>query len=249
MARLDQLLEAMMQPPPEKRHCRLLEPEDLDYRTWGFSIYRTSYLPTEASDKQWETPLARISEQIEVEIRPYPGEEVLADRVKGLLFLDPVSDASLLEGKSRADVREVHMRRVRAEEAGGGGDGEPDCVPVWPGRHYFLLADAEVLDGVSKDLFSWIKCVTADHDEEERERRSGKSNLFPLIRVSYAIEGWCRMTTRSIVDFCTEICDEDISDLPPHAQMWGNVLIYDGEETGYRLTSAELSVSNDSRVN
>lgn len=150
--KLESLLAATLWPSPLTRNLPSQD-VDLDYRSFGFLIYRTSYEPTETSDMQWKTLLAKISEQALAEIGLYQksGEEQVAARLVKLFSIDPVSDPALLEGKSRAEIRHIHLRRARAAEEPGASEDQP--VPVWPGENLFLLADAEVLEGVTKDPF------------------------------------------------------------------------------------------------
>ncbi|RCG11071.1 hypothetical protein B1145_07790, partial [Enterococcus faecium] len=37
---------------------------------------------------------------------------------------------------------------------------------TYPGPELFLLADDEVLEGVTRDAYFWIKCVLAEFDEQ-----------------------------------------------------------------------------------
>jgi hypothetical protein len=165
----------------------------------------------------------------------------LASRLKELFVIDPWSDPELLAGKSRPEIRELHMRRVHAEdEARAAGKDKP--VPVWPGRDFFLLADAEVLNVVSNDPFFWVKCVAGDHDEEEAKRRIVDPRRLPAIKLPHVIEGWFRMTTRSVVDLCEDLRNCDFGYLPPpQSDQWRDLLIYNGELFGLNPEDAMCS--------
>ncbi|KAF6837665.1 hypothetical protein CMUS01_04935 [Colletotrichum musicola] len=194
------------------------------YNSWGFTIYRTAYGPS--TDAQWRTLLDKIRAQVDSEIECYDAdEEEVVAKLKSLFVLDARSDAALLADKTMAEVREVHKRSSSSNDDG-------------PNDRAFLLADAEVLEGVDRDPYFWVKCVEADFTEEELAEAvlvaSGGRG-----RAGFAAGpwfGWMKMTTRSVVDLCAEMPFRDLASIAPGAMTAGEV-VYNGELTGSSLTS------------
>lgn len=199
------------------------------YRNWGFTIYRTAYGP--ATDQQWSTLLAKINEQVLDEIdtysKPGPGgreeaqeneENAIADQLRGLFRLDPRSDVTLLGDKGINEVRAVYKDQATQSS--------PEDLPLMHdsgAQRIFLLADADVLEGVDRDAYFWVKCVEADHEDRPvRNTRMGPPWL-----------GWMKMTTRSVVDLSYELPVRDLENISPGRG--GDSKVYNGELTGMSL--------------
>ncbi|KAI6777774.1 uncharacterized protein J7T54_002876 [Emericellopsis cladophorae] len=178
-----------------------------------------------------ETLLAKIMAHAPTEIDLYLplGEERVAARLRDLLFLDQLSDPALLGGKSSADVWQVRMRRTGPEIKGG-------VETTWPDPRLFLLADTEVLEALNRYPFFWVRCVDAEHDEETEKSLTRNSRVR-----SSVVDGWFRMTTRSIVDLCQELRHCDGGSLTPQVWRWEDALLYNGKLTGSNLASAVSS--------
>jgi hypothetical protein len=228
--------------PPVDYDDSAQDDEELYYRPWGFTIYRTSYQPPDATSAQWETLCAKIVEQMKAEIdrRAKPGEEQLAARLKNAFFLRKQSDPNLWQDKSVPELRVLHLRDARAqgeapegplfpEDEEGHENDDEDMKPrfafkTYPHPELFLLADAEVLEGPSRDGYFWIKCVFAEFDEYLE-----RNPLFDRSQIS-SPDGWFRMTTYSVVDLCLDMPGYQTVDLPPQiSREWD---IYNGELTG-----------------
>ncbi|KAK0391838.1 hypothetical protein NLU13_1337 [Sarocladium strictum] len=224
MSKLLTLYEAMYCPPDTYDGPEV----DQFYRPWGFTIYRTSYEPAEESDMQWKALIAKIKEQAAAEIDLYARPDVnhIVPRLKELFFIDEQSDPDLLSGKSIPELRVLHLDKARAESAAHSREEYFNQPATWPGPDLFLLADADVLEGVTKDPYFWIKCVYALHDELEKSRPRNSRYRPP------SPDGWFRMTTNSIVDLCCDLYDCDWRNLPPEVSIVGGVVLYNGELTG-----------------
>ncbi|KAF6788761.1 hypothetical protein CSOJ01_14942 [Colletotrichum sojae] len=196
------------------------------YYSWGFTIYRTAYGPS--TDAQWRTLLDKIRAQVVSEIKCYDaGEEEVVDKLKSLFVLDARSDADLLADKTMAEVREVHKRSSSSNDD----DNDLPLMRDGPNERAFLLADAEVLEGVDRDPYFWVKCVEADFSEAARRARR---------RAAFAAgvwTGWMKMTTRSVVDLCAEMPFRDLASIAPGAMIPSERPVYNGELTGSSLTS------------
>ncbi|KAI8235131.1 hypothetical protein K4K55_004445 [Colletotrichum sp. SAR 10_96] len=134
------------------------------YRSWGFTIYRTAYGP--ATDAQWRTLLDKIRAQAVSEIDGYveTGEEDVAAQLKSVFVLDARSDAALLADNTMDEVREIYKQAAVASRSSVDDDdnNENQSLPVMhdePKQRAFLLADDEVLEGVNRDPYFWVKCV------------------------------------------------------------------------------------------
>lgn len=239
-SRLHDLLMSTWLPPPDYDDDQ--DDQDLYYKPWGFTIYRTSYQPPDVTGAQWEALCAKIVEQMkaEIDLHAEPGEEQLAARLKNAFFLRKQSDPNLWQDKSIPELRALHMREARAQGDAPEGplfpeDEEPyeddyeDMKPrfafkTYPGPELFLLADAEVLEGPTRDAYFWIKCVLAEFDEQME-----RNPLFDRSAIS-CTDGWFRMTTHSVVDLCLEMPHYQMVELPPQISREWN--IYNGELTG-----------------
>lgn len=226
MSKLPGLFEATWIPPDDHLHRDI---GDLDqyYRPWGFTIYRTSYEPAEASDTHWQALLAKIKSQVATELDSHTesGDENMTSRLKISFFLNHQSDPVLLGGKSAPELRVLHLgRQQEGRVKPGGGEGYLPSPPTWPGSGLFLLADAEVLESPNRYSYPWVKCVIANHDVE-LARNPPKNNRMP----NAAPDGWFRMTTSSIVELCMDLQDCDWKTLPPVAPQ--NSEMYEGERT------------------
>ncbi|KAF6822757.1 hypothetical protein CPLU01_11797 [Colletotrichum plurivorum] len=201
------------------------------YYSWGFTIYRTAYGPS--TDAQWHTLLDKIRAQVASEIECYDaGEEEVVAKLKSLFVLDACSDATLLADKTMHELREVHKRRNSSNDD----DNNLPLMRDGPTERAFLLADAEVLEGVDRDPYFWVKCVEADFTEEglAEAARGARS------RAAFAAgvwTGWMKMTTRSVVDLCAEMPFRDLASIAPRTMVPSERPVYNGELTGSSLTS------------
>ncbi|TEA20295.1 hypothetical protein C8034_v000225 [Colletotrichum sidae] len=216
------------------------------YRSWGFTIYRTAYGP--ATDAQWRTLLGKIRAQAVSELDGYvePGEEDVAAQLKSLSVLDTRSDAALLADKTMDEVREIYKQAaVAACSSGGDYDGDEydhdnhdsRSLPLMrdnPNQRAFLLADADVLEGVDRDPYFWIKCVEADFAEGNLAGALGGRGRAAVAK---PWPGWMKMTTRSLVDLCAEMPVRDLANITPGARAVDEMPVYNGELTGSSLTS------------
>ncbi|KAI8208227.1 hypothetical protein K4K52_001541 [Colletotrichum sp. SAR 10_76] len=188
------------------------------YRSWGFTIYRTAYGP--ATDAQWRILLDKIRTQAVSEVDGYveTGEEDVAAQLKSVFVLDARSDAALLADKTM-----------------------DESLPVMhdePNQRAFLLADDEVLEGVNRDPYFWVKCVEADFVERclsEADRDTGARGRGRTAAGTWS--GWMKMTTRSVVDLCAEMLVRDLASIAPGARAADERSVYNGELTGSSLTS------------
>ncbi|KAF9872603.1 hypothetical protein CkaCkLH20_09782 [Colletotrichum karsti] len=208
------------------------------YRSWGFTIYRTAYGP--ATDAQWPTLLDKIRAQVASEIDCYveAGEEDVAAQLKSLFVLDARSDAALLADKTMDEVREIYKQAAVASR-GPGDDDDNDDSQSLPLMHYgpnqraFLLADAEVLEGVDRDPYFWVKCVEADFAEAD-----SAAAVRGRVRAAAGLWfGWMKMTTRSVVDLFAEMPVRDLASIAPGTWTADEMSVYNGELTGSSLTS------------
>ncbi|KAI8260573.1 hypothetical protein K4K58_001882 [Colletotrichum sp. SAR11_239] len=191
------------------------------YCSWGFTIYRTAYGP--ATNAQWRTLLDKIRAQAVSEIDGYveAGEEDVAAQLKSLFVLDARSDAALLADKTMDEVREIY-KQVAVANRSSGDDYDNDnrqSVPLMhdgPNQHAFLLADAEVLEGVDRDPYFWVKCADVDFVERDLARTDGA----PEARGSVAQQPGC-----------------DLASIAPGARAADERPVYNGELTGSSLTS------------
>ncbi|KAF4818239.1 hypothetical protein CGCSCA5_v005370 [Colletotrichum siamense] len=214
------------------------------YRSWGFTIYRTAYGPA-ATDAQWRTLLDKIRAQAVSEIDGYveAGEEDVAAQLKSLFVLDARSDAALLADKTMDEVREIYKQAAVASRGSVDDDdnNKNQSLPVMhdePNQRAFLLADAEVLEGVNQDPYFWVKCVEADFAERclsEADRDTGARGRGRAAAGTWS--GWMKMTTRSVVDLCAEMTVRDLASIAPGARAADERSVYNGELTGSSLTS------------
>ncbi|KAK1641046.1 hypothetical protein BDP81DRAFT_390356 [Colletotrichum phormii] len=213
------------------------------YRGWGFTIYRTAYGP--ATDAQWRTLLDEIRDQVISEIDCYveAGEEDLAAQLKSLFVLDTRSDAALLADKTMGEVREIYKQAAVASRSSGDDDDNDNSqsLPLMgdsPNQRAFLLADAEVLEGVDRDPYFWVKCVEADFAEGDLAEAYRALASRGRGRAAAGMwSGWMKMTTRSVVDLCTEMPVCDLASIAPGARSADKMPVYNGELTGSSLTS------------
>ncbi|KAH0439711.1 hypothetical protein CcaCcLH18_02821 [Colletotrichum camelliae] len=208
------------------------------YRSWSFTIYRTAYGP--ATDAQWRTLLDKIRAQVVSEIDCYveAGEEDVAAQLKSLFVLDARSEAALLADKTMDDVRGIYKQAAVASRSSGDDDDNDNSqsLPLMhngPKQRAFLLADAEVLEGVDWDPYFWVKCVEADFAEGDLTKVvQGRG-----IAAAGLWSGWMKMTTRSVVDLCAEMPVRDLAIIAPGAMNVDERPVYNGELTGSSLTS------------
>ncbi|KXH30270.1 hypothetical protein CSIM01_12625 [Colletotrichum simmondsii] len=213
------------------------------YRSWGFTTYRTAYGP--ATDVQWRILLDKIRAQVASEIDCYveAGEEDVAAKLKSLFVLDARSDAALLADKSMDEVRMIYKQAAVASCSSGDhiDNHNNQSLPLMhdsPNQRAFLLADAEVLEGVDRDPYFWIKCVKADFAEGDlAEADSAPAAPWGRYRAVRPWSGWMKMTTRSVVDLCAEMPVRDLADIAPGARVADEMPVYNGELTGSSLTS------------
>ncbi|KAJ3956539.1 hypothetical protein N0V92_006911 [Colletotrichum tropicale] len=200
------------------------------YRSWGFTIYRTAYGPA-ATDAQWCTLLDKIRAQAVSEIDGYveAGEEDVAAQLKSFFTMD--------------EVREIYKQAAVASRGSVDDDdnNKNQSLPVThdePNQRAFLLADAEVLEGVNRDPYFWVKCVEADFAERclsEADRDTGARGRGRAAAGTWS--GWMKMTTRSVVDLCAEMQVRDLASIGPGARAADERSVYNGELTGSSLTS------------
>ncbi|KAK2743694.1 hypothetical protein CKAH01_18386 [Colletotrichum kahawae] len=208
------------------------------YRSWGFTIYRTAY--GSATDAQWRTLLDKIRVQVVSEIDCYveAGEADVAAQLKSLFVLDARSEAALLADKTMDEVREIYKQAAVASRSSGDDDDNNNSqfLPLMrdsPNQRAFLLADAEVLEGVDRDPYFWVKCVEADFAESDlAEAAQGRG-----IAAAGLWSGWMKMTTRSVVDLCAEMPVRDLAIIAPGAMNADERPVYNGELTGSSLKS------------
>ncbi|KAF4833831.1 hypothetical protein CGCTS75_v003638 [Colletotrichum tropicale] len=213
------------------------------YYSWGLTVYRTAYGP--ATDAQWRTLLDKIRAQAVSEIDGYveTGEKDVAAQLKSLFVLDARSDAALLADKTMDEVREIYKQAAVASRGSVDDDdnNKNQSLPVMhdePNQRAFLLADAEVLEGVNRDPYFWVKCVEADFAESclsEAERNTGGRGKGRAAAGTWS--GWMKMTTRSVVDLCAEMPVRDLASIAPGARAADERSVYNGELTGSSLTS------------
>ncbi|KAK1525924.1 uncharacterized protein CCOS01_08342 [Colletotrichum costaricense] len=213
------------------------------YGSWSFTIYRTAYGP--GTDAQWRTLLDKIRAQDVFEIECYleAGEEDVAAQLKSLFVLDARSDAALLANKTMEEVREIYKQAVVASRRSAAGRDTLNSkslsrsLPLMHdslNQRALLLADAEVLEGVGRDPYFWVKCVEADLAKENSAPAAhGGSHRAAVGPWS----GWMKMTTRSVVDLCAEMPVRDLASIAPGARAADEMPMYNGELTGSSLTS------------
>uniref|UniRef100_L2G5T9 Uncharacterized protein n=1 Tax=Colletotrichum fructicola (strain Nara gc5) TaxID=1213859 RepID=L2G5T9_COLFN len=212
------------------------------YRSWGFTIYRTAYGP--ATDAQWRILLDKIRTQAVSEIDGYveTGEEDVAAQLKSVFVLDARSDAALLADKTMDEVREIYQQAAASRSSvDDDEDNKNQSLPVMhdePNQRAFLLADADVLEGVNRDPYFWVKCVEADFVERclsEADRNTGARGRGRAAAGKWS--GWMKMTTCSVVDLCAEMPVRDLASIAPGARAVDERSVYNGELTGSSLTS------------
>ncbi|KAF4875203.1 hypothetical protein CGCSCA1_v005724 [Colletotrichum siamense] len=213
------------------------------HRSWGFTIYRTAYGP--ATNSQWRILLDKIRSQAVSEINGYveAGEKDVAAQLKSLFVLDARSDAALLADKTMDEVREIYKHAVVASCSSGDDDNSDNSqsLPLMhdgPNQRAFLLADAEVLEGVDRDPYFWVKCVDADFAERDFAKTNGALGPRRRGRAAAGVwSGWMKMTTRSVVGLCAEMLVRDLASIAPGARAADERPVYNGELTGSSLTS------------
>ncbi|KAF2731445.1 hypothetical protein EJ04DRAFT_367798 [Polyplosphaeria fusca] len=160
-------------------------PPDADlspfYRTWGFTVFRTSY--KDGSDQHWQSLLDKIASQVSIVVLGSDSSRQgnpVAQQIMSLFRLDARSKFELLNNLEMDQVRQLYKDGV------GGQPMNSDERS----RRCFLLADDEVLEGVSYNE-SWVKCVDVDYiaaDHIPRNTRLGGQRYF----------GWMKMATQSV---------------------------------------------------
>ncbi|EQB43439.1 hypothetical protein CGLO_17894 [Colletotrichum gloeosporioides Cg-14] len=213
------------------------------YRSWGFTIYRTAYGP--ATDAQWLTLLDKIRAQAVSERDGYveAGEEDVAPLLKSLFLLDARSDAALLADKTMDEVREIFKQAAVASRSSGDENNNDNrqSVPLMhdgPNQRAFLLADAEVLEGVDRDSYFWVRCVEVDFAERDLAKTDGAPGARGRGRAAAGVwSGWMKMTTRSVVDLCAQMLVRDLASIAPGARAADERPVYNGELTGSSLMS------------
>ncbi|KAK2059681.1 hypothetical protein LY76DRAFT_683212 [Colletotrichum caudatum] len=169
----------------------------------GFTIYRTAYGP--ATDTQWHTLLDKIRAQVVSDIDCYveageqAGEEDVAAQLESLFVLDARSDAALLVDKTMDEVHEIYKQAAVAScrSSDHNDNNNSQSLPLMrnsPNQRASLLADAEVLGGVDRNPYFWVKCVEANFakaDSAPAAQGRRRAALRPW-------SGWMKMTTRSV---------------------------------------------------
>jgi hypothetical protein len=155
------------------------------YKTWGFTLYRTSYSPE--SEQQWKLLIDKISTTVSAKISRYQGEDPEdVSRLWRLFTLDARSDSAILSGLTRDEICQVYRNAV-------GGSPMEIMTSLNPDHQIFLLADEEVLQNPN---LSVLKVVQADDDPER-------------------YYGWMTMDPGSLIDLWVELEEVDcgLSDL------------------------------------
>ncbi|KAF9871212.1 hypothetical protein CkaCkLH20_11381 [Colletotrichum karsti] len=187
------------------------------YLNWGFTIYRTEY--GGSSEQNWQALLANIRAQVAEELdvhREDDDQQETIDQLLNLFRIDFRSDATLLQGKSIDELRQLFLNPADT------GDTRPPLnadAPTRPPQYgYFLLADTEVLG--SPD--SWVKCVQADYmaaNYVPRNARVGGQRYF----------GWMKMTTRSLLELWNELAARALDSIAPETVGGMHLITWDGE--------------------
>ncbi|KAF6787070.1 hypothetical protein CMUS01_16474 [Colletotrichum musicola] len=212
--------------PPDGTYTRAGDDVSQYWRNWGLAIYRTAYGP--ATDAQWRTLVDKINAQAVDEIEGYAeGEEDVATKLKSLFVLDARSDPALLADKTMDELREMHKR---------GREDLPEPIRNASNQRAFLLADADVLEGVDRDPYFWVKCVEVDYVERPPGRGRAAFAAAPWF-------GWMRMTTHSVVDLCADMPFRELASIgsPSRVLPDGQVHVYNGELNGMPLTDEMCS--------
>lgn len=169
---------------------------EAQYRTWGFTIYRTAY--SSSSEEQWLSLKEKIYRHIRRDIESLKEkDDAHVGPILGLLRLDFRSDAALLDNAGMDQLRHVY------KEATGG-------VPMnadEPNYRVFLFVDEESMASIT-DKEPWIKCVQVDYDAAQyvpRNRRVGGQRYY----------GWMKMNASSVFGLWEQLTDRDLYEIAP----------------------------------
>lgn len=162
--------------------------DDIYYKSWGFTIYRTCYDP--GSEQQWNLLIEKISTSVHAGIKACECPTDTASDISKLynLFKLDARSSPDLDGLTRAKICQIYRDAV-------GGAPMEMMTSLTPDYPIFLLADEEVLRDPD---FKILKVVQSDY----------RAFAYDGLDAPFYLD-WMTMHPGSVVDFWDELEDSD----------------------------------------